>query len=350
VEEPILETRWMVPNIGRDLLMLENQLPMFLLQKIFDITTSNSKSEASLNKLALRFFEPPRPGKDNLENEILNTKEKHPHLLALFQSTFMTSTTPNDCRRSRPDHSSSWTSFWSCNMSAPERIGSNNFWSGDVSALKRNGSNSFGSGDVSAPERDGPRKYEKIPGKGWVHNATTLTYAGVRFRAKSGSFLGIEYKNTILKIPTLFIDDGTSTLLRNMIAYEQSSRSAAPYFSCLAVFLDSIVDTVDDINILRRAGIIKQAKGGDQEVVDLFNSLTKEVEIDMDDCYIMKQIKEINRHYRTHEAVVRFYRILSKVNFKRIVTTYISTLLTLIYIWSAIRVCKCKDGHKGRPT
>jgi hypothetical protein len=166
---------------------------------------------------------------------------------------------------------------------------------------------------------------------------------------KSGNnFLDIEYKNTILKIPTLFIDDGTSTLFRNMIAYEQISRSATPYFSCLAVFLDSIVDTVDDLNILRRAGIIKQAKGGDQEVVDLFNSLTKEVEIDMDDdCYIIKQIQEINRHYRTHEAMVRLYRILSKVNFKRIVTTYISTLLTLIYIWSAIRVCKCKDCHNG---
>jgi hypothetical protein len=38
-EEPILETRWMVPNIGRDLLMLENQLPMFVLQKIYEITT-----------------------------------------------------------------------------------------------------------------------------------------------------------------------------------------------------------------------------------------------------------------------------------------------------------------------
>jgi hypothetical protein len=232
-------------------------------------------------------------------------------------------------------------------MSALEKDRSNSFWSSNVLAPEKDESNSFSSSAVSAPERNDLRKYDKIPGKGWVHNATTLTYAGVRFRAKSGSFLDIEYKNTILRIPTLFIDDGTSTLLRNMIAYEQSSRSATPYFSCLAVFLDSIVDTVDDLNILRRAEIIKQAKGGDQEVVDLFNSLTKEVEIDMNDCYIMKQIKEINRHYRTHEAVVRFYRILSKVNFKRIVTTYISTLLTLIYIWSAIRVCKCKDGHKG---
>jgi len=217
-------------------------------------------------------------------------------------------------------------------MSALEQDRSNSFWSSNVLALEKDGSNNFWSSDVSDPERDDLRKYDKIPGKGWVHNATTLTYAGVRFRAKSGSFLDIEYKNTILKIPTLFIDDGTSTLLRNMIAYEQSSRSATPYFSCLAVFLDSIVDTVDDINILRCAGIIIQAKGGDQEVVDLFTSLTKEVEIDMDDWYIIKVIQEINRYCRTPEAKtkLRLHRSLSTTDFKRIITTSISTLLTLI--------------------
>jgi hypothetical protein len=73
-----------------------------------------------------------------------------------------------------------------------------------------------------------------------------------------------------------------------LIAYEQSNRGAESYFSCLAVFMDSIVDTVDDIKILHRAGIIKQLRGSDQEVVHLFNSLTKGVEIDMDDCYLHK--------------------------------------------------------------
>jgi hypothetical protein len=168
-------------------------------------------------------------------------------------------------------------------------------------------------------------------------------------KKKSGNFLDIEYKYTALTIPTLYIDDGTSTLLRNLIAYEQSNRSAKPpYFSCLVVFLDCLVDTVDDINILRRAGIIKQAKGGNEEVVDLFNSLTKELEIDMDDCYLKTHIKAVNLHCETREAMVRFYRFLSKLNFLRFITAYISTLLTLIYIWSAFNVCNCKDGdHKG---
>ncbi|KAE8126138.1 hypothetical protein FH972_020882 [Carpinus fangiana] len=307
-EEPILETRWMVPNIGRDLLMLENQLPMFVLQKIYDITNQGANPLA-LNKLALRFFEPLRPGKDELSDDILETIEKqntnrqHPHLLALFQySTFHNS-------QGNPNAS----------VQTPKS---------------------------SRPKRYSESKYEKIPGKGWVQNATTLRYAGVQFKKKSGNFLDIEYKNTVLTIPTLYIDDGTSALLRNLIAYEQSNRSAGPYFSCLAVFLDCLVDTVDDINILRDAGIIKQAKGGDQEVVDLFNSLTKELEIDMDDCYqLKKHIEAVYSHHKTHEAMVRFYRALSKLTFLRFITAYLSTLLTAISIWSAVKNCNC-EGKK----
>ena len=80
-------------------------------------------------------------------------------------------------------------------------------------------------------------------------------------------------------IPTLFIDDGTGPLLRNLIAYEQSNRYVAPFFSCLVVFLNCLVDTADDTNILRNAGIIIQVKGGNEEVVDLLNSLNKSLRL-----------------------------------------------------------------------
>jgi hypothetical protein len=282
VEEPIFEKRWMLPNICRDLLLLENQLPMFVLQKIYEITTfDNEATDHPLNKLALRFFEQLKLGKGKLEDRVLNTNPQHPHLLALYHSTF---TTPNDHPRPFPEGNSN-------NMS----------------------------------------KYDKIPGKGWVDNATTLTNVGVQFKNKSGDFLDIEYKNGLLKIPTLFVDDGTSTLLRNLIAYEQSDGSATPYFSCLAVFLDSIVNTVDDINILRNAGIIKQLTGGNKEVVNLFNSLTKGVEIDIDDCYIIKQqIEDINSRRGWYKHVLRFRRILSLINFKSILSTYLSWLPVLL--------------------
>jgi hypothetical protein len=66
------------------------------------------------------------PGRMGWEDNMLSTNRQHPHdPLALFQSTFMN----------------------------PKSL---------------------------LPERDNQSKYEKIPGKGRVHNAMTLTYAGVR--------------------------------------------------------------------------------------------------------------------------------------------------------------------------
>jgi hypothetical protein len=102
--------------------------------------------------------------------------------------------------------------------------------------------------------------------------------------------------------------------------------------------MDCLVDTVDDIKILHRAGIIKQLKGSDQEVVNLFNSLTEGVEIDLDDCYIKEQIKLIDRRCRAHDTMVRFRHFLSStINLSHIISTYQSAILTFISIWLLIK-------------
>ncbi|KAG7945514.1 hypothetical protein I3843_15G155800 [Carya illinoinensis] len=248
--EPLFKTRWMQTNISRDLLLLENQLPMFVLQKIFELTPSLT-GEATLNTLALKFFEPLRPGKEKFEEGTLNkhANSEYIHLLALFHSTLI-------------------------------------------------------SGDKTYPQQLAKSEKEKthlrLPGKGWVHNAKTLSYAGIKFQEKSGGILDIQLTGKTLEIPTMVIDDSTSPVLRNLIAYEQNNYDVAPYFCCLALFLDSIVDTVQDVKILCDAGIIKHAMGRDEEVVNLFNRLTKELVFDINEeyCYMAKEIKRINHHCR----------------------------------------------------
>ncbi|GLT54628.1 hypothetical protein SLA2020_278110 [Shorea laevis] len=48
--------RWMLPTFRRDLIMLENQLPFFVLSELFQMTSS--RTPISLQKLALHFFNP----------------------------------------------------------------------------------------------------------------------------------------------------------------------------------------------------------------------------------------------------------------------------------------------------
>ena len=280
MEEPIFGTRWMLSIIGRDLLNLENQLPMFVLKTMYHLVRRFSTQTilTPLNMLALQFFEPLRLGRDKLPiDELKNTQHmKYQHLLDLFQSSFIPSST----------------------------------------TLKK----SWSSDD------------EKLPGKGWVNNATKLCHAGITLRGKSGYLLDLEFEDSVLKIPTLFLDDGTGPLLRNLLAFEQSNRYAKPYFTCLAVLLDSIVDTTNDINILRHAGIIKQSKGGNDEVVDLLNSLTKELEFDIEDCYINPEIEEINYKCRSRKARIKIaiWSILSRVDPLSLFLGFISIVVTVL--------------------
>ncbi|MBA0712221.1 hypothetical protein Golax_011335, partial [Gossypium laxum] len=48
--------RWMLPTLRQDLIMLENQLPLFVLQKLFELTKRSEESSTCLEQLALCFF------------------------------------------------------------------------------------------------------------------------------------------------------------------------------------------------------------------------------------------------------------------------------------------------------
>ncbi|XP_030456469.2 UPF0481 protein At3g47200-like [Syzygium oleosum] len=268
VEEPIFATRWMLPNITRDLLMLENQLPMFVLQEIFNLTTFDQNA-TPLNKLALLFMEPLSPQKGQYTDIKLDDKGEHHHLLALFHSSFI----PSNIRPLRIERGARWN------------------------------------------------RQENFPGKLWVHEAKRLRRAGIRFKDNPGNLLNIEFANRELKIPTLFIDEWTGALLRNLLAYEQCNAFALPYITCYAIFLNSIIEDLKDKEILQDAGIIYQSVDEDEEVVDLINSLTKELAFDMNDmsdCFIAEQIEDINNFCKSWQSkciflLSRFENILSLI-------------------------------------
>ncbi|KAL3744260.1 hypothetical protein ACJRO7_013507 [Eucalyptus globulus] len=266
VEEPIFATRWMLPNITRDLLMLENQLPFFVLQEIYKLTTFDEEA-IPLNKLALLFFEPLRPQKGEYTEIRWHDQGKHHHLLALYHSSFV----PSDYHPSQRFRDVRWN------------------------------------------------RHENFPGKFWLEEVRILRRSGITFKSNPGNLLNIEFENRELRIPTLFVDDSTGPLLRNLLAYEQCNAFAAPYFTCYAIFLNSIIDVPEDIEILQEAGIIVQSEAVDEEVVNLVNSLTKELVFDLDDrndCYIARQIEDINAFCRSWKSKCIYQ--LSCIDFVRL--------------------------------
>ncbi|KAK4720669.1 hypothetical protein R3W88_010902 [Solanum pinnatisectum] len=107
-------------------------------------------------------------------------------------------------------------------------------------------------------------------------NATELSEAGVSYAKVKNmtSLFDIKFENGLMTIPCFTVEDGTETVLRNLIAYEQQSFDVYPtYFSDYANFMDYLIDSDKDVNLLRRKGIIENWIGEDKEVASLFNKI-----------------------------------------------------------------------------
>ncbi|KAK7849334.1 putative upf0481 protein [Quercus suber] len=78
-----------------------------------------------------------------------------------------------------------------------------------------------------------------------------------------------------LEIPPLFIDYKTGPILRNLVAYEQCNKCVKPYFTSYIMLFDGLVNTPEDVQILRNKRIFYHVYGSDHEVSVLLNISTR---------------------------------------------------------------------------
>ncbi|XP_027169296.1 UPF0481 protein At3g47200-like [Coffea eugenioides] len=248
-DNPIFSTRWMLPEIGRDLLMIENQLPLFVLKEIFNVTKL-MPNETSFEQVALEFFKSFHIGKEAMVIKKHHTEGHHEHLLDLFHSLYL------------PPKSSD-------SGAAQERR-----------------------------ENKEPLMYRpSVQGKNWVPSATVLKSSGVRFYAMESNSLEIQFRvGTLggrLSIPSISIDESSIIILKNLLAYEQSSRGIEPLFTSLVLFFSSMASVPDDIKLLREASIIRHQPGDDQMLIEVLKLLSKQLECDVRDCSMKQQVEDI---------------------------------------------------------
>ena len=55
-DDNVLRTSWVRKKLARDLLLVENQLPLFVLQEFYDITKMPEDRETKFQDLILGFF------------------------------------------------------------------------------------------------------------------------------------------------------------------------------------------------------------------------------------------------------------------------------------------------------
>lgn len=117
--------------------------------------------------------------------------------------------------------------------------------------------------------------------------ASELDYAGIKFVPGTGDDL-FKFKFTEPKgpfwwcrrarfeIPALGIYDPTESFLRNLIAFEQCLPGVSQHFTSYAFLMDMLVNADKDVQVLEKAKVVHNYLGASEEAANLFNKLCKE--------------------------------------------------------------------------
>ncbi|KAG6731327.1 hypothetical protein I3842_01G124200 [Carya illinoinensis] len=108
-----------------------------------------------------------------------------------------------------------------------------------------------------------------------------------------------KFTNGVLEIPYWRIADSTETFLRNLLAYEQYSlNEISNYVTDYVIFMDDLIDSPKDVELLRREGIIDNWLGDDEVVSTMINKLGDNI-ITPDPHHTYAQTRiAINKHCR----------------------------------------------------
>ncbi|XP_030532139.1 UPF0481 protein At3g47200-like [Rhodamnia argentea] len=236
--DPIFST-WgsmLKTRIMRDMILLENQIPFFILDRLLGLQLGLADLELRVHGMVLNFFHSEIGGR--LE---LDPSPNQLHCLKVLWWSLL----PRDLEQKK-------TQEWAHN------------------------------------------REQLIP------CLTVLRESGIKLRRGYGSVLGdirFMYKDGILEIPKLMIHDGTRSLFLNLIAFEQSQFDCGNHITSYVIFMHRLMNSPEDVRYLYKHEIIEHCLGSDAEVADLFNRLCRELAFNICDSYLDALSSDLADYY-----------------------------------------------------
>ncbi|KAK6914236.1 Protein of unknown function DUF247, plant [Dillenia turbinata] len=317
-------------TIRRDLVLFENQLPFFVLQKFYDLTVRpqsrpESKSGTPFCKMALRFvgytIRGPYcdlPGGDHYEPK---------HLLGLLYDSLARIKETDRSSRFGPCGllvglcclflGGGWLEILLMVLLLPWTI----FLIFKASLISICCPYSQPSGDEF----------------GLISCSTDLLEKGVKFRKrvtdekgtpptrkievgkernKKSSLFDVEFSfdDGTLTVPTLTINTNTKAVFLNLLAYERYRRPEDPkYVRDYMALMDCLIDSSDDVKILCKHGIFENQSQSNEEITKLFDRSNDDfIIIDPRKFIYVNTFREIN-YYCDHHPVVTWSKWMAKL-------------------------------------
>ncbi|CAL9010723.1 unnamed protein product [Prunus brigantina] len=131
-----------------------------------------------------------------------------------------------------------------------------------------------------------------------IPSVSDLVKSGVRFVKTKGSLSTISFdpKTVTFYLPATSLDVNTEVILRNLVAYEVSNASGPLVFTRYTELMNGIIDSEEDVKLLREKGIILNHLKSDEEVANVWNGMSKSIRLTKVP-FLDKTIEDVNKYY-----------------------------------------------------
>ncbi|KAK3039197.1 hypothetical protein RJ639_029054 [Escallonia herrerae] len=146
----------------------------------------------------------------------------------------------------------------------------------------------------SSNNTDEPPLIEEIS----IPSISELSNAGVCFLPTNGGIFSINFDRQActLYLPTVSLDVNTEVVMRNLVAYEACSASGPLVFTRYTELMNGMIDTEEDAKLLRERGIILNHLKSDEEVANLWNGMSKSLRLTKVP-FLDEVIEDVNTYY-----------------------------------------------------
>jgi hypothetical protein len=289
-DDPILMKNYLHGDIVRDLILLENQIPFFVLEKIYKLANINRVLELPpFITIAIHYFE-------NFIKQ--NSTSEHftgPNLSEHFTDV------------KSPEHFTDLLRTFLLPLSL---------------------------------QFTHPEKENTDHAKEQVYSVSQLSEAGLKFElSKSKCLLDLKFDKGVLKMPCFLVHDSTERFMRNILAFEEChiSDKRSAYISQYFTLLDILINTEKDVSILVDKKIIINWTSDANAVATMVNNLCKNASMPKYNAEYLYLFKKLNGFYES--TLNKYKAILVHEYFNtpwKIASTFTAILLVLFTLIQAV--------------
>eukprot|EP00268_Persea_americana_P055285 TRINITY_DN6414_c0_g2_i1.p1 TRINITY_DN6414_c0_g2~~TRINITY_DN6414_c0_g2_i1.p1 ORF type:complete len:438 (-),score=60.52 TRINITY_DN6414_c0_g2_i1:186-1499(-) len=265
-DDIIIRLEWPRKAMFFDLILMENQIPFFILQRLSGLIDASSSSPTLVESALYFLFEDHSTVIDRINDSNIRIR----HLLHLLHSGYVLF--PND------------------GFTEPSDI----------------------------PRIPGATRLEEVGIRFRKRDVSV------------NDFLDIKFHKGVIEIPNIEIWDKKKIEFLNLIAFEQCYPHCKRYITAYTFFMDCLNNTAKDVEILCQKGIINNDLGNKKLVASLFNNMTREAIIYYPEFYLSDVCGKINRYSERTLPKLRASLVHDYFNTPWAIVSFLAALLLLL--------------------